>query len=62
MGRIVIEIPQHGTHFYRVQNEETIKELLKSLERIKQKEREEEDEDILGLWTTPEPITRAAKQ
>lgn len=61
MGHITIEIPQDENYFYRIQNEETIRQLLSALEQIVEKERDE-DEDILGLWTTPEPIKRAAKQ
>jgi hypothetical protein len=62
MGQIIIEIPQNGVHIYRIQEAATVKKLLLDLERITAKEREEEDEDILGLWTVPEPIRRAAKQ
>ena len=62
MGHIVIEIPGNENRFYRLHNADTIKNFLTDLERIVRKDTEEEDEDILGLWTPPEPITRAAKQ
>jgi hypothetical protein len=62
MGHIVIEIPEKENHFYRLHNEDTIKKLLSDLEQITAKEREDDDEDILGLWTMPEPIKRAANQ
>ena len=62
MGRIIIEIPGSENRFYRIHNEDTIKKFLSELEQIVRKEKEEEDDDILGLWTVPEPIKRAAKQ
>jgi len=62
MGRIIIEIPGSENRLYRIHNEDTIKKLLSDLEQLARKDTEEEDEDILGLWTTPEPITKAAKQ
>jgi hypothetical protein len=61
MGRIIIETPQDGHYLYRIHNEETIRKLLSALEQIVEKERDEE-EDILGLWTVPEPIKQAAKR
>ena len=62
MGQIVIEIPGKESRFYRLHNEATIKTFLSDLERIAQKDTEEEDEDILSLWTAPEPLKQAAKQ
>jgi hypothetical protein len=62
MGQIIIEIPQNGVHIYRIQDTGTVKKLLSDLEQIVKKEKEEEEEDILGLWTVPEPIKRAARQ
>jgi hypothetical protein len=62
MGQIIIEIPQNGVHVFRLYDAATVKRLLSDIEQIVQKEKEEEDEDILGLWTVPEPIRRAAKQ
>lgn len=61
MGRITIEIPLKGEYQYQIHNEARVKKLLTVLEQIVEREKEEE-EDILGLWTTPEPIKRAAKQ
>ena len=62
MGQIIIEIPQNGAHIYRIHDFERAEKLMSVLEQIVKKEKEEEDEDILGLWTVPEPIKRAAKQ
>jgi len=62
MGQIIIEIPQNGVHIYRIQDAGTVKKLLSDLEQIVKKEKEEDEEDILGLWTVPEPIKRAAGQ
>jgi len=62
MGQIIIEIPQNGTYVYQIQNAERVKKLLSEIEQITAKEREEEDEDILGLWNEPEPIKRAANR
>jgi len=61
MGQIIIKIPQNEVHIYRIQDAATVKRLLLNLEQIVKKEKEEDDEDILGLWTIPEPIKRAAK-
>jgi hypothetical protein len=58
MGQIIIEIPQNGVYIYRIQEAATVKKLLSELEQIVQKEKEEEDEDILGLWTVPEPFIK----
>jgi len=59
MGQIIIEIPQSGSRTYRIKTEDTVKKLVGVLERIVEKERErEEDEDILGLWTEPEPFAK----
>jgi hypothetical protein len=62
MGQIIIETPQNGVHIYRIQDADRVEKLLSDLEQIVKQEKEEEDEDILGLWTVPEPIRRAAKQ
>ena len=62
MGQIVIEIPGKESRFYRLHNEGTIEKFLSDLERIVGKDTEEEDEDILSLWTAPEPLKQAAKQ
>ena len=56
MGHIVIEIPGKESRFYRLHNEDTIEKFLSDLERIVQKDTAEEDEDILSLWTAPEPM------
>lgn len=61
MGQIIIEIPLNGTHAYKIQNEERVKKLLSVLKEIMEIEQDEE-EDILGLWTTPELFKRTAKQ
>lgn len=61
MGRIIIEIPGNENRLYRIHNQDTIKKFLSELEQLVRKDTEKEDEDILGLWTTPEPIKRAAK-
>jgi hypothetical protein len=61
MGQIIIDIPQNGVHIYEIHNEERVKKLISVLEQIVEHERDEE-EDILGLWTVPEPIKRAAKK
>lgn len=61
MGRINIEIPQQGEYKYEIHNAETVKKLLKALEQIVERERDEE-EDILGLWTKPAPLTKTARQ
>ena len=62
MGQIIIEIPQNGVYIYRFQDTDRVKKLLADLDAIARIEKEEEDEDILGLWSVPEPIKRAAKQ
>jgi len=62
MGRIIIEIPGYENRFYRLHNEDTIKKFISNLEQIVRKDTAEEDEDLLGLWTAPEPIKQAAKQ
>jgi len=61
MGQIIIEIPQNGVHIYRIQDADRVQKLFSALEQIVKKEKEE-DEDILGLWTVPEPIRQAAKR
>jgi hypothetical protein len=58
MGQIIIEIPQDGNHAYRLVSEDSVKRLLLELEELAN--REKEDEDILGLWTAPEPAARNA--
>ena len=62
MGQIIIEIPQNGVHIYRIQNDDRAAKLLSEIEQIAAQERAEEDEDILGLWSEPEPIKRAANR
>ena len=63
MGQIIIEIPQNGVHIYRIQDLERARKLISDIEQIVVEEREEADEDILGVWSDePEPITKAAKQ
>ena len=62
MGQIIIEIPQNEVYVYRFQDTDRVKRLLAELDAAAQSEKEEADDDILGLWTAPEPITRAAKQ
>ena len=61
MGQIIIEIPQDGVHVYEIHNEERVKKLVSVLEQIMEREQDEE-EDILGLWTVPEPIKKAPKR
>lgn len=61
MGRITIEIPQQGEYEYQIRKPETVNKLLKALDLIAERERDEED-DILGLWSPPEPLTKTAKQ
>lgn len=56
MGQIIIEIPQNLNRTYRIASAETAKKLLENLERAT--EREVEDEDILGLWTAPNPFVK----
>ena len=62
MGQIIIEIPQNEVHIYRFQDTDRVEKLLTDLDEIARIDKEEADEDILGLWTIPEPIKRAAKQ
>ena len=62
MGQIIIEIPQNEMRIYRFQDTDRVKKLLADLDEVARIEKEEADEDILGLWTIPEPKTRAAKQ
>ncbi|HEY0457716.1 MAG TPA: hypothetical protein VGC97_01115 [Pyrinomonadaceae bacterium] len=62
MGQIIIEIPQNGAYVYQIQNADRVKKLLSEIEQITAKEREEEDEDILGLWNESEPVKRAANR
>ncbi len=61
MGQIIIEIPQNEIHIYEIHNEIRVKKLISALEEIMEREQDEE-EDILSLWTASEPIKRAAKQ
>ena len=56
MGQIIIEIPQNVNRTYRILSEETAKKLLANLERVTEKE--VEDEDILGLWIAPKPLAK----
>lgn len=60
MGQIIIEIPQNVRRTYRIASEETAKKLLENLERVTEKEKEAEDEDILGLWTAPKKVKKTA--
>ena len=62
MGQIIIEIPQNGVYIYRFQDSDRVTKLLADLDEIARIEKLEEDEDILGLWSVPEPIRRAAKR
>ena len=62
MGQIIIEIPQNEIYIYRFQDTDRVDKLLADLDEIAGIEKEEADEDILGIWTVPEPIKRAAKQ
>jgi hypothetical protein len=57
MGQIIIEIPQNGAHVYEIRSEERVKKLINVLEQIMESEKDEE-EDILGLWTMPEPLAK----
>ena len=61
MGQIIIEIPQNEIYIYEIHNETRIKKLVSVLEEIMEREKDEED-DILGLWSKPEPLKRTAKQ
>jgi hypothetical protein len=56
MGQIIIEIPQDVNRAYRIVSENTAKKLLETLER--HTEKEQENEDILGLWTAPKPLAK----
>jgi len=56
MGQIIIEIPQNVNRTYRIVSEDAAKKLLETLERHAQKE--EENEDILGLWTALPPFAK----
>jgi hypothetical protein len=58
MGQIIIEIPQNVRRTYRIVSEEMAEKLLENLERLKDKQKKEEDEDILGLWTAPAPFVK----
>ena len=58
MGQIIIEIPQNVRRTYRIASENVAKKLLENLERIVEKEKADEDEDILGLWTAPKPLAK----
>ena len=62
MGQIIIEIPQNEVYIYRFLDTDRAAKLLADIDELARKEREEADEDILGLWSVPEPIKRAAKQ
>ena len=57
MGQIIIDIPQNEVYIYEIHNEERVKKLLSVLEQITEREKDEE-EDILGLWTVPEPFVK----
>lgn len=58
MGQIIIEIPQNVRRTYRIISENVAKKLLENLERITEKEKDFEDEDILGLWTAPKKLVK----
>jgi hypothetical protein len=58
MGQIIIEIPQNVSRTYRIASENAAQKLIETLERRAEKEKEEENEDILGLWTAPEPFAK----
>ncbi|HVE57976.1 MAG TPA: hypothetical protein VNB22_14175 [Pyrinomonadaceae bacterium] len=58
MGQIIIEIPQNVNRTYRIVSENAAKKLLETLERRAEREMEEENEDILGLWTAPKPLAK----
>lgn len=58
MGQIIIEIPQNVNRTYRIVSENAAKKLLETLERRAEREFEDENEDILGLWTAPKPLTK----
>jgi hypothetical protein len=58
MGQIIIEIPQDVNRTYRLTSENAAKKLLETLERRAEREMEEENEDILGLWTAPKPLAK----
>lgn len=58
MGQIVIEIPQKVRRTYRIVSVEAAQKLLVNLEKITEKEKKEEDEDILGIWSPPEEVTK----
>lgn len=58
MGQIIIEIPQNVNRTYRIVSEDSAQKLLLNLERLLQKEKLAEDEDILGLWTVPEKAVK----
>jgi len=58
MGQIIIEIPQDVNRTYRIVSENAAKKLLETLERRAERESEEENEDILGLWTAPKPLAK----
>ncbi len=58
MGQIIIEIPQNVRRTYQIVSEETAKKLLENLERLAEKQKRDEDEDILGLWTAPKPLVK----
>ncbi|MBS1793403.1 MAG: hypothetical protein JSS81_06090 [Acidobacteria bacterium] len=54
MGQIVIEIPQNVRRTYRIVSIEAAQKLLVNLEKITEREKTEEEEDILGLWEPAE--------
>jgi hypothetical protein len=58
MGQIIIEIPQNEVYIYQIQDADRVKKILLDLEQIAAIEKEEADEDILGLWTVPEPFVK----
>ena len=58
MGQIIIEIPQNVNRTYRIVSEDTAKKLFETLERHADKEKEDENEDILGLWIVPKPLAK----
>lgn len=53
MGQITIEIPQNISRKFRIMSEESASKILSALERLAHKEMDE-DEDLLGVWDTPE--------
>jgi hypothetical protein len=58
MGQIIIEIPQNVNRTYRIASEDAAQKVLEDLERIRESEKDFEDEDILGLWSAPSPFVK----